>query len=286
MLDANRSQGGSHLVRSMSVRARSRRRRCLYQLGYECLECRQLLALLTFEGIPDWIENGPTRINDPPGGNLGMAEAIAVHPNNPDVMYVASGNGGVWRTDNARYSLLDNADNDGDGSVDEPDEIPVWTPTMEQWPNLSMGAIAFDPLDGSSATLYAGNGRFSSYYAGGPRLGLMKTVDSGTTWTELGRSTFGNLSIEAIVPTRITSGDQQTILVATNAGIYRSTNTGSTWTKASGAAGSNLPNGVTTALVSDPSDDNRFWTAIPGQGVYRSTDGGANGLPSTAACKS
>src|SRR4029079_10180084 len=66
-----------------------------------------------------------------------------------------------------------------------------------------------------------------------------------------------------------------TIVVATRAnGVYRSTNTGTTFTKISGGAGTGLPNAGAYDLASDPGNTSRLYVVTTG-GVYRSNDTGA-----------
>src|SRR4051812_31759737 len=74
----------------------------------DSLEQRTMLAASVI-GIPDWVEQGPGPILDGqvagmPGNPVaGAINAIAVHPNptNLNVVYVATVNGGVWKTTNA-----------------------------------------------------------------------------------------------------------------------------------------------------------------------------------------
>jgi photosystem II stability/assembly factor-like uncharacterized protein len=65
---------------------------------------------------------------------------MAAHPTDPNTLFVATPNGGVWRTT--------------DGGA-------TWSPLTDSLP-LSIGAISYDPTDGSNNTLVAGFGKFSS----------------------------------------------------------------------------------------------------------------------------
>src|SRR5207245_2750207 len=73
----------------------------------------------------------------------GAIEVVAVHPNQPGTVFVGSVNGGIWRTSNAT-----------------PGTTPTWTPLTDQFPSLSIGAIAFAPAD--VHVLYAWAGQPSS----------------------------------------------------------------------------------------------------------------------------
>ena len=112
-------------------------------------------------------------------------EAVAVNPYDSNQIYLASVNGGVWKTYNAGYSRLNGWDDDFDGAVDEGDEMPSWEPLTDQLVSLSIGSIAFDPLDTTGQTVYAGVG-------GGKQLlhsarPLRRLVPDVGRWHELDR---------------------------------------------------------------------------------------------------
>ena len=252
-------------------------------LRFETLEDRKLLAVTSLLGLPVWTEQGPSQIRD--GQVVGLAaqnnpvagaiEAIAAHPTNVDIVYIAAANGGIWKTTNATSAS------------------PNWTPLTDQYPSLAVTSIAFSPLDPTFNTLYAGTGRSSSGYQGGFAAGLLKTTDGGQTWTILGQDTFAHLRIRSVIPSiNDPSTVLQTIIVSASdrdlsdgwddGGIYRSTNGGVDWVKISGSldAGDGLDNnangsvdelgelalplGSATELFADPGTSGRFYAAISG----------------------
>jgi len=247
----------------------------------EPLESRLLLSA-DLIGIPDWVDQGPAAsINGQTSGLAGpnpvtgAIEAIAPHPTNANVIYVSTVTGGIWRTT--------------DGGAN-------WSPLTDQAASLSMSTIAYSPLDATNNTLFAGTGSFSSGGNGGPAVGALRTTDGGTTWAPIGSEFFGE-RVRALVPTSIgTSLADQVVLAATidGGGVYRSTDGGTTFTIISGSSGStdgldndadgaideagelNLPFGSASHLVPDPTNANRFYAAVPGNGVFRSDNGGAN----------
>ncbi|MEK7678400.1 MAG: immunoglobulin domain-containing protein [Verrucomicrobiota bacterium] len=90
-----------------------------------------ILAVTTAGQAPAWVEQGPDEISGKysvegvgDSAVVGAVQAIAVHPANPSIVYVGTVNGGVWRTSTANYSLINGADDDGDGATDEADETP------------------------------------------------------------------------------------------------------------------------------------------------------------------
>src|SRR5215471_17254733 len=111
-----------------------------------------------------WVEQGPGPIlgsgltEGMPGNPVsGAVEAIAVHPTNPDIVYVGAVNGGVWKTTNAT------ADN------------PSWTPLTDlQLPALSINSVALSPVDPD--VVFAGTGTTSSFdFDGSSGFGLARS---------------------------------------------------------------------------------------------------------------
>ena len=213
-----------------------------------------------------WVARGPGAILNgqdegivtPQGNNpvSGSIQAIAPVPGNVDVIYVATSNGGVWKTTNATAVT------------------PTWTPLTDQaFPNLSLNSIALSPLD--SNTVFAGSGRVSSLSNdGGTPFGLGRSTDGGTTWAVVGAG-LGTRNIRSIVPTSVTQGGQ-VVLAGTSSGVFRSVDAGSTFT----AVTSGIPVGSVSDLVGDPGVSSRFYAAISGT-VYISNDTGANWATAT-----
>lgn len=235
-----------------------RRRVGLVGLRVDRLEDRLVLD-------SSWFAQGPApqtggQVSLPPNNLVsGAIEAIVTHPINADLVYVGAVNGGVWRTQNAT-SLT-----------------PTWTPLTDQLPSLAIGALERSPLDPD--TLYASTGSYSSLsFDGGAAVGIYKTTDGGDTWSHLGQSVFAGLRIRSVAPSTALGG--QLVLAgvtdnfANRRGVFRSTDGGVSWTRASGSGG--LPDAAVSEVVFDPGglDGLRFYASVPGQGVYRTTDGG------------
>ena len=84
-----------------------------------------------------WVPAGPSPMAQGGRQDNGLTTAIAVNPNNPDVVYQGTAGGGVWRSLNG-----------GD----------TWTPIFDRQLSLGIGepsAIAIDPTD--SSTIYVGH---------------------------------------------------------------------------------------------------------------------------------
>jgi len=239
-----------------------------FRPAVEPLEDRSLLSI--YVTPPTWNEIGPRPItqsqeNVPPDSSVvGAIQSIAINPQNQSQIYVGSVNGGIWRTDNA--------------DPQHPDAIS-WTPLTDQQPDLSIGPIAFSPLDPTGKTLFAGMGTFSSSSEGGFPDGILRTTDGGNTWGAFGNDYHSYLgeTIKAILPTEInldtTSGTQEVVLVGGLGdstylgGLFQSNDNGQTFTFLSGANG--LPVGDNTQLIADPGNPYRFYAGIKDQGIFR-----------------
>ena len=265
--------------------ARSAAARKSAQYIVESLERRVLLfATPGIGGIPEWysaslpeLSNGNTIIPDQSSAVSGAVNALAPSPTNANKLFVATVNGGVWSTGDA----LD-TDKYNEGK-------PSWAPLTDLYPSLSFGAIAYDPTDPSNKTLWAGFARTSSGAGDGEALqGLLKTTNGGFTWVPMATAAAGfpgglsGNNIASIVPTTQIdpTTKKQVILAATGIGVWRSNDGGSTFSDLSfTAAGgppvsaAGLPAGAAVSqLIVDPANANQFYAAIPGQGIYRSTN--------------
>ncbi len=147
-----------------------------------------------------------------PGNVGGRIRSIVINPTVPNVMYVGSVSGGIWRTDNAGEN---------------------WYPLTDFMANLNVSSIVMDPTN--PLTLYAGTGEAGFGGATGaaplanpaPGAGIFKSTDAGLNWTQLpstDTSTFQVVSRLAHHPTL-----SNNLLAATNTGVYKTTDGGITW---------------------------------------------------------
>jgi Abnormal spindle-like microcephaly-assoc'd, ASPM-SPD-2-Hydin len=194
----------------------------------------------------------------------GQVTSIAVNPNNPKVIYIGAAWGGIWRT---------------------PDGGATWTPLFDRAPSLGIGepaALAIDPTD--TSIIYAGTsnreGSQFSRAATQPGAGLFKSMDGGASWIALGSgfpagnagnaTQFINQSINVVI---VDPANNQIVYLASNFGLFRSTDGGLNWTQGT------APNGGASTLALDPTSPAAariLYAGVNGVGVVQSTDGGQN----------
>ena len=226
-----------------------------------------------------WTEQGPapilnesnTALPDMMSPASGAINAIVPSPNSPDLVFVGTVSGGVWKTSNATAAA------------------PTWIQlTDSQLPQLPVNSLAMSPVDFN--TLFAGTGSTTSFDTfGSLGIGVARSTDGGVTWKvpKLAATTFTGRAINSIVPTALTGGT--TILAATwldEGGVYRSIDNGDSFTRISGNGTSGLPDAGVTSLIAGSRNATRFYAAVPAgagggalAGVYRSNDGGLNWIP-------
>lgn len=160
----------------------------------------------------NWTLVGPTNIHYGHDRIIGIGriDRITFHPTDPDIYFVSSGEGGVWKT------------SDGGNS---------YTCLTDDLPIVGCSGIVVDYNNPSTLYMLSGNGDSGGLISGmGYRhscLGVYKSTNGGANWSLTGPLfTPGSYLGYQLVqnPT-----DPQTLLAATNDGIYRTTNGGTSW---------------------------------------------------------
>jgi photosystem II stability/assembly factor-like uncharacterized protein len=200
-----------------------------------------------------WTAVGPTNVG-------GRVTAIAVHPSNPDRLWIGAANGGVWTSTDAGQT---------------------WRSLWSDQESLAVGALAIDP--GNPNVLYAGTGEANSSADSYPGAGLYRSADGGRTW-ELWAdrrqvdlpARIGALAIDPRDSRRMWLGGLA-YPVDDPQGLYRSTDGGRTWTLVKVGP---LEECWCRCIEIDPRDPDTMYAGMTVRsaldGIYRSRDGGGS----------
>jgi photosystem II stability/assembly factor-like uncharacterized protein len=218
------------------------------------------------KGMPVWESIGPATSQYAYNGVMidgidsGRIRTILPHPTDPDRLYVLTSGGGLWKTDNFRQKK------------------PDWKVLTDALVSTSGGSAA---LGRNFNTVYLGIGDpfdVLSTVAGV----MVKTTDGGRSW-----GGFVNLAgATAIRDVKVdTSGAQDIVLVATDVGLFRSTDGGASYAFSSVGQADNQTSAWSLARTSAgwllaTVDADFLNTAAGGPGkLYVSGDRGATWSP-------
>src|SRR5690606_19731383 len=154
----------------------------------------------------------------------GRILTIAVDPSNNQKLFAGSASGGIWKSTNGGTS---------------------WTSVSTGFPVLGVSSIIIHPtnsniiyagtgevyrIDSAGSTPIPGNTSFAVWKTRGTYgIGILKSTDGGNTWSQvMVKSTPEMFAIQSL---RFDPSNPNTIYAAATDGLYRSTNSGSTWTK-------------------------------------------------------
>ncbi|MEO8430976.1 MAG: glycosyl hydrolase [Acidobacteriota bacterium] len=202
-----------------------------------------------------------------PAVTSGRVVDLAVDPENPSRWFVASADGGVWRTVNAGTTFQ---------------------PVFDAEASHSIGCVTIDPRD--PFVVWVGSGENNSQRVVGYGDGVYKSTDGGETWKNMGLKTSEHISKILVDPR-----DSNVVFVAAQGplwgpggerGLYKSKDGGKTWT-ASLTVSENT--GVTDVAI-DPRDPDTMYASAyqrrrhvftlidggPESAIYKSVDGGGH----------
>jgi photosystem II stability/assembly factor-like uncharacterized protein len=200
-----------------------------------------------------------------PAINGGRIADIDVHPDDPGIMYVGVGSGGVWKTVNAGTT---------------------WEPIFDDQSSYSIGSVAIDPS--APDIIWVGTGEDVGGRHVGFGDGIYRSTDGGRTWRNMGLRATQHLSTIVVHPER-----SDVVWVAAQGplwspggerGLYKTTDRGETWRK---VLGEGEWTGATD-VVMDPRNPDRLYAATwdrhrtvaaymgggPGSGIWKSEDAG------------
>ena len=202
-----------------------------------------------------------------PAGMSGRVTAIDVVLNNPDIMYVGTASGGLWKSTSGGIK---------------------WEPVFDHEVTASIGAVAIQQSNPSVIWVGTGEGNPRNSLNGG--YGIYKSLDGGKSWKSMGLEKTRHIHRVVIDPT-----NPDVVYVGaigspwgehSERGVYKTTDGGKTWKKVLSA---NNRTGVAD-LVMDPTNPNKLFAALwehkrdpwffksggPGSGLYMTHDGGEN----------
>ena len=202
-----------------------------------------------------------------PGGMSGRVTSIDAVHDNPEIMYVGTASGGLWKSTSGGIK---------------------WAPIFDKQITASVGAVAIQQSNPSVVWVGTGEGNPRNSLNGG--YGVFKTLDGGKTWKSMGLEKTRHIHKILIDPT-----DPNTVYVGAigspwgaheERGVYKTKDGGKSWQR---ILFSNNTSGVAD-MVMDPKNPNKIIAALwdhkrdpwffksggPGSGLYMTYDGGEN----------
>lgn len=228
-----------------------------------------------------WSSLGPAPLRDITYGldtaqnASGRALTLAIHPNNPDILFLGTAQGGIWK------------------SVDRGDS---WRSIGEQTlPTLAINIIRYKPDDPNVLYAATGEPNGSTSVHGS---GLLRSTDGGETWEQLpDRGNGWNFEYAAVTGLEFDTRDARTMYVSTativtlssffrtppdqpQTGIFKSTDGGESWTMLRAASRHRVANalspsaGIIDLEYGGPDAPDLLYAAEWYGGILKSEDGG------------
>ncbi len=201
----------------------------------EAMYAKQVSPLTT---SGNWSIIGPNAV--PNNGGAGRINCVVFHPTQTNTLWVGTPSGGLWKSTNGGTT---------------------WTSNTDQLPVLGVTDLAIDANNPNIMYMATGDGYANVTYS----IGILKSTDGGNTWNTTGLS--WNITQGRVIRRVVIKPDNPNIIiVASNAGLFRTTNAGTNWTQ--------VQTGNFYDLEWKPGNPNVIYAAKY-NGVMRSTDGGA-----------
>ncbi len=203
------------------------------------------VAAKTTGGDPsNWSFQGPHQSNSGYSG-MGRINVVAFDPIDSNIFYAGAAAGSTWKTTNGGAS---------------------WVSLYDNWPTLGVSDIQINPKNRNTIYVATGDGIAGNAFSSG----VIKSTDGGLNWsvTGLNWSPTNYLSASSLL---INPKDTNTLVLASNNGIYKSYNGGQSWI--------NMNQGVYNQILYNPADTNILYGSLTNYSnstnqIMRSTDGG------------
>ncbi|MEM6643937.1 MAG: PKD domain-containing protein [Bacteroidota bacterium] len=207
-------------------------------------ELLQSQARTTFSE-DSWEPMGPYSWNNGTWGynpGMGRVNSIDIHPNEPNTLFVGTPSGGLWKSEN--------------GGND-------WETLSEVFPVLGVTDFYIDPKDPEKMYVLTGDAYGGDTYS----IGVFKSTDGGADWANDSNFSPEPNDFNRMYRMLVYPENSDTLLIAGNRGIWKSTDGANTWQQ------------VNTASVVDlafkPDDPQVIYASTNGtRFLHRSTDGG------------
>ncbi len=250
----------------------------------------------------------------------GAIHTVAAHPTNSKVLYVGAVNGGIWRTLNADSPtpswrrLTDDQASLSIGALEFDPTDPIGLTLVAgigTWSSFGFtggratgllrttnGGITWTPIDGggglvgknvsgvaergSTIVVAVDHSTLQTY----PTIGIFRSTNGGATFSQVSTGTAAtglpggasyDLVGDPVRPKRLFTNID---FAGSRTGIYRSDDTGATWTRVSNSAMNALLAGEIFNVEMAVGRNNNVYCAIVGRGqlvgVFRSGDGGTS----------
>ncbi|MEM9361789.1 MAG: hypothetical protein AAGA43_04090 [Bacteroidota bacterium] len=233
---------------------------------YTLVMCFASLSFFAQDFNMDLVQDMKPR-NIGPGGMSGRVTAIDVVLTNPDVIYVGTASGGLWKSTSGGIK---------------------WEPIFDKEVTASIGAVEIQQSNPSVIWVGTGEGNPRNSLNGG--YGVYKSLDGGKTWKSMGLEKTRHIHRIVVDPT-----NPDVVYVGAigspwgihpERGVFKTTDGGKTWKK---ILYTNDKTGVAD-LVIDPTNPNKLIAAMwehkrdpwffksggEGSGLYITYDGGEN----------
>ena len=198
----------------------------------------------------NWVAKGPINTpiilsNGKKRGN-GRVNCIAFDPVEPNIIWIGSPAGGLWKS-------VDGGSN--------------WTTNTDNLPVIGVSHIAIDPNDSQIMYIVTGDADATDTYS----IGILKSIDGGTSWNTTGLSYTVDQE-KTVNKVIINPNFTDSLYAVTNSNIMISTDAGSSWQSAG-------PLGRWRDIEFKPNNSNILYAAKQSGGsstIYRTNDGGTN----------
>ncbi|MCB9497245.1 MAG: hypothetical protein H6686_10220 [Fibrobacteria bacterium] len=222
-----------------------------------------------------WSPIGPSARNQMGwSAPIGMVRAILTNPNDPNFLLAGLAVGGIWMSTNANIKSTNSIIGYETKWVPVGDWAASTTITSLTWDAEQIGQVA-----------YAGTGYALSTGDFGIGAGILKSTNSGKTWSRLPFVDVPRSNGVGVIPRgkvwanvfdvqSVKAGSQSRLFAATSVGLLVSLDKGFSWTSIS-----SIPEDVVASISCDPTKSGRIMVAVAKTTqaeFYESLDGGGS----------